>query len=82
MAHGFRAYEDGMTRRKFITDLKCPNCGQLGGAVWEENDTSHKDGPQSQLLALNGDFHKEQGRAVFGGPIIVCTKCDEIHPDI
>jgi hypothetical protein len=68
-------------RSQFTLTLDCPHCGQMGAAVWEENSRISKDGPQRELIALEGEFHVEAGRTQSGDPLIVCNRCDEILPD-
>jgi hypothetical protein len=69
-------------RDQFTVPLKCPNCGQVGSAVWEEDDghTKGQNAPR-KLLRLSNGFHTEKGRTHSGDPIIVCDPCDEIQPD-
>jgi hypothetical protein len=69
-------------RDRFPNSLKCPECGQTGKIVWEENALGHQDsGPQRRLIDVTPGFHAEPGRTASGDPLIICTKCDTIQTD-
>lgn len=70
------------SRDRFPTALKCPQCGQTGELIWEENAIGHREaGPQRRLIDVTPGFHAEAARTASGDPLIVCTKCDTIQPD-
>jgi len=67
---------------KFAVAFRCPNCGQAGARHWEEGaGGSHKQGSDRNYLNVSSGFHREEGRAANGEPVIVCDVCDEIQPD-
>ena len=68
--------------QRFSVPITCRNCKASGVVIWEESASNDRTrGPQRQLIAVYGDFHRESGRTRSGDPLIVCSVCDEIQPD-
>ena len=69
-------------RSRFSVILKCPHCGQIGQAVWEEASNNDRTrGPERQLIQVSSGFHPELGRTQSGDPLIICDECDHIQDD-
>lgn len=70
------------TRDRFPNTLKCPECGQAGQIIWEENTVGHREaGSERRLIDVSPGFHAELGRTQSGDPVIVCSQCDAIQAD-
>ena len=69
-------------RAQFILDIQCPECGQRGMTVWEEDDGFAR-GPKRKraLILIAGGFHAENGRTKSGDPAIICDACGAPQQD-
>ena len=71
-----------MTNRRQVTvPLKCPICGQVGAATWEENEPNAlAAGLQSSLQGVSKGFYSRTGVSLRGNPEIVCERCGATQP--
>lgn len=65
-------------REKFPVKIKCPKCGQVGSATWEENADVSLHGPMSQLLYVSNGFYQRVVKQDRGAIETVCDACGTV----
>ena len=65
--------------RRFTQELVCPDCGQKGTALWEENSSAGRVGSAQRVVELSEGFHVEEGRSAAGVALVICNVCDAIQ---
>jgi hypothetical protein len=75
------AREPEQRREKFAVKIKCPKCGQIGSATWEENAELSPKGPMSQLLNVSSGFYQRVGKADRGAIETMCGVCETVIVD-
>jgi hypothetical protein len=69
-------------RERFTVAIRCPDCGQVGSAAWEENAAdSRQRGVHRELILLSNGFHRSRQRGQSGDPGIICDRCDAMLAD-
>ena len=68
-------------RRQVTVPLRCPKCGQVGTATWEENEPDALvAGLQSSLQGVSKGFYWRTGVSYRGNPEIMCERCGAAQP--
>ena len=73
--------EPEQRREKFAAKIKCPKCGQIGSATWEENADLSPKGPMSQLLNVSSGFYQRMVKPERRTIETVCGVCETVIPD-
>jgi len=64
-------------RERFTVAIRCPDCGQVGSAAWEENAADNRQhGVHRELILLSNGFRRSRQRGLSGNPRIICDRCD------
>jgi hypothetical protein len=63
-----------MARKAVLVALECPNCGTMGAAEYEENETPlrYTQALDRELRGMRGPFKAGTGR----NPPIYCAHCN------
>jgi hypothetical protein len=75
------AREPEQRREKLAVKIKCPKCGQIGSATWEENAEMSPKGPMSQLLSVSSGFYQRAVKTDRGAIETACDACETVVPD-
>ena len=73
--------EREVRRTKFAVPIRCGGCGQVGSAMWEENEKISPLGPRAVLLEVSSGFYLRVTKKDFGRSEIVCSVCESIVCD-
>ena len=75
------AEEPEVSRQKISALLICPECYQIGVALWEEAALQNPDGLNRTLISLTDGFHHRAQNNPNATPEIICGGCGTLQPD-